>query len=35
MQDVELSGFGGTDFRPVFAYVDEMIARMNSRILGG
>ncbi len=25
MQKMELHGFGGTDFRPVFAYVDELI----------
>ena len=35
MQDVELSGFGGTDFRPVFAYVDEMIARHEFQDLRG
>ncbi|MCD7864773.1 MAG: VWA-like domain-containing protein [Clostridiales bacterium] len=27
MQDVQLSGFGGTDFRPVFEYVDSLISR--------
>ncbi len=35
MQNVELSGFGGTDFRPVFAYVDEMIARHEFQDLRG
>ena len=25
MEEMELHGFGGTDFRPVFAYVDELI----------
>ena len=27
METMTLRGFGGTDFRPVFAHVDEMIAR--------
>ncbi len=27
MQNVQLSGFGGTDFRPVFEYVDALIER--------
>ena len=27
MENVELSGFGGTDFRPVFEYVDGLIRR--------
>ena len=35
MQDVELSGFGGTDFRPVFEYVDDMIARHEFQDLRG
>ncbi len=35
MQNIELSGFGGTDFRPVFAYVDEMIARHEFHDLKG
>lgn len=35
MQDVELSGFGGTDFRPVFDYVDDMIARHEFQDLRG
>ncbi|MBQ9931374.1 MAG: hypothetical protein IJO79_03395 [Firmicutes bacterium] len=26
MEDMELAGFGGTDFRPVFEYVDKLIA---------
>ena len=25
LETMELRGFGGTDFRPVFAYVDELI----------
>ncbi|MBQ2678829.1 MAG: metallopeptidase [Firmicutes bacterium] len=25
MEEMELHGFGGTDFRPVFAYVDELV----------
>ncbi len=35
MQDVQLSGFGGTDFRPVFDYVDQMIARHEFQDLKG
>ena len=35
MQDVELKGFGGTDFRPVFEYVDNMIARHEFQNLRG
>ena len=35
MQNVELSGFGGTDFRPVFDYVDDMIARHEFQNLRG
>ena len=27
MKNFELKGFGGTDFRPVFEYVDELIRR--------
>ncbi len=27
MQNVQLAGFGGTDFRPVFEYVDELVRR--------
>ncbi|MDD5986845.1 MAG: VWA-like domain-containing protein [Eubacteriales bacterium] len=27
MKDVSLQGFGGTDFRPVFRYVDQMVER--------
>ena len=27
MKHLELRGFGGTDFRPVFSYVDELISR--------
>lgn len=35
MQDVELKGFGGTDFRPVFEYVDGMISRHEFQNLKG
>ncbi|MEI3339445.1 MAG: VWA-like domain-containing protein [Eubacterium sp.] len=35
MQDVELSGFGGTDFRPVFEYVDGLIRRHEFHNLKG
>lgn len=35
MQDVELCGFGGTDFRPVFEYVDGMIRRHEFQDLKG
>lgn len=35
MQDVELSGFGGTDFRPVFEYVDHLIAKHEFQNLRG
>lgn len=35
MQDVELSGFGGTDFRPVFEYVDGLIRRHEFQDLKG
>ena len=35
MQNVELSGFGGTDFRPVFEYVDDMIQRHEFQNLRG
>lgn len=35
MQDVQLSGFGGTDFRPVFDYVDNLIARHEFHNLRG
>jgi len=27
LQNMTLRGFGGTDFRPVFAHVDELIAK--------
>ncbi len=27
LQNIELHGFGGTDFRPVFEYVDKLVAR--------
>lgn len=27
LEDLELKGFGGTDFRPVFEHVDELIAK--------
>lgn len=35
MKDVQLSGFGGTDFRPVFEYVDRMIRRHEFQDLKG
>lgn len=35
MQDVELSGFGGTDFRPVFEHVDGLIKRHEFQDLKG
>lgn len=35
MQDVQLSGFGGTDFRPVFEYVDRMIEHHEFQNLRG
>ncbi len=35
MQDVELCGFGGTDFRPVFEYVDGLIRRHEFQDLKG
>ena len=35
MENVELSGFGGTDFRPVFDYVDELIRRHEFHNLRG
>ncbi len=27
LEDFEVAGFGGTDFRPVFAYVDELLSQ--------
>ncbi len=33
--NMELSGFGGTDFRPVFRYVDELCERGEFKRLGG
>lgn len=35
MQNVELKGFGGTDFRPVFEYVDGLIRRHEFQNLKG
>ncbi len=35
MQNVQLAGFGGTDFRPVFDYVDELVARHEFQNLRG
>ncbi len=35
MQDVQLSGFGGSDFRPVFDYVDRLIERHEFQNLRG
>ncbi len=34
-KDIKLSGFGGTDFRPVFAYVDELINKKEFRNFKG
>lgn len=35
MQNMKLYGFGGTDFRPVFKYVDELIAKKEFENLCG
>lgn len=35
MKDLELKGFGGTDFRPVFEYVDTLIEKGELRDLQG
>ncbi len=35
MEDVQLAGFGGTDFRPVFDYVDALIERHEFQNLRG
>ncbi len=35
MEDVQLAGFGGTDFRPVFDYVDGLIERHEFQNLRG
>ncbi len=35
MKNVQLSGFGGTDFRPVFDYVDALIERREFKNLRG
>jgi len=35
IRDLQLFGFGGTDFRPVFAYVDSLIAKHAFSNLGG
>ncbi len=35
MQHMKLYGFGGTDFRPVFTYVDELIAKKEFENLCG
>lgn len=33
--DMKLSGFGGTDFRPVFSYIDQLIEEQKIRKLNG
>lgn len=35
MKNIELHGFGGTDFRPVFTYVDELIKKKEFTNLKG
>ncbi|MEG0302622.1 vWA domain-containing protein [Gordonibacter sp.] len=35
MENVEIVGLGGTDFRPVFAFVDDALDRGDLRNLGG
>lgn len=35
LQSMTLHGFGGTDFRPVFIYVDQLIGKRNLRTLRG
>lgn len=35
MKNVEVKGFGGTDFRPVFSYVDELIRKREFTDLKG
>ena len=35
LETMQLHGFGGTDFRPVFRYVDELIAQKELTNLGG
>ena len=35
LDDLEIKGLGGTDFRPVFAYVDEALASGELNDLGG
>ena len=35
MEQLEIHGFGGTDFRPVFGYVNELIAKKAFRRLRG
>ena len=35
MEQFEIHGFGGTDFRPVFGYVNELIAKKAFRRLRG
>lgn len=35
MKNIEFQGFGGTDFRPVFQYVDELIERREFEDLKG
>ena len=35
MKNFKLSGFGGTDFRPVFNYVDELVRKKEFENLKG
>ena len=35
LDDLEIKGLGGTDFRPVFAYVDAAVERGDLTNLGG
>lgn len=35
ISEMKLSGFGGTDFRPVFSYIDELIAKKEFTNLRG
>ncbi len=35
LDDLEIKGLGGTDFRPVFAYVDDAVERGELANLGG
>ena len=35
IENLEIKGLGGTDFRPVFAYIDEQLKQKHFRKLGG